>query len=54
MKTLSGGVLIETSSKKETEVLEKEIQAKCGDELEVHVHTLRKPRIIILKVPEEI
>jgi len=52
-KTLSGGVLIETNSKKEIEVLEKEIQTKCG-ELEVHVHSLRKPRIIILNVPEEI
>jgi hypothetical protein len=53
-KTLSGGVLIETNSKEENEVLDKEIQAKCGDDLEVHVHSLRKPRIIILNLPEDI
>jgi len=53
-KTLSGGVLIETDSKEEIEVLDKEIQSKCGDDLEVHVHSLRKPRIIILNVPEDI
>jgi len=53
-KTLGGGVLIETNSKEEIEVLDKEIQAKCCDDLEVHVHSLRKPRIIILNVPENI
>ena len=53
-KPLSEGVLIETKSKEEIEVLEKEIQVKCGDELDVHVHSLRKPRIIILNVPEDI
>ena len=53
-KTLSGGVLIETNSKEEIELLEKEIQVKCGDELDVHVHSLRKPRIVILNVPEDI
>jgi len=37
-KSFNGGVLIETNSKEEIEVLEKEIQAKCGDELEAHVH----------------
>jgi hypothetical protein len=53
-KLLSGGVLIKTNSKEKIEVLDKEIQAKCGDDLEVHVHSLRKPRIIILNVPEDI
>jgi len=53
-KTISGGLLIETNSKEEIEVLEKEIQIKCGDDLEVHVHSLRKPRIIILNMPEDI
>jgi len=53
-KILSGGVLIETNSKEENEVLDKEIQAKCDDDLEVHVHSLRKPRIIILNLPEDI
>jgi len=42
------------TTKEEIEVLDKQIQAKCGDDLEVHVHSLRKPRIIILNVPEDI
>jgi len=54
LKSLHGGVLIETKSLEEIEVLGKEIQTKCGDELEAHIHRLRKPRIIILNVPEEI
>jgi hypothetical protein len=53
-KLFNGGVLIETNSKEEIEVLDKEIQAKCGDELEANVHMLRKPRLIILNVPEDI
>ena len=45
-KTLnSGRVLIETKSKDEMEALEKDIQAKCGDELEINVHTLRQHRL---------
>ena len=47
-------MLIETNSIDEIESLGKEIQTKCGDELEAHIHRLRKPRIIILNVPEEI
>ena len=36
-KTLnSGRVLIETNSKEEVEALEKEIQAKCGGDLEIN------------------
>ena len=54
-KTLnSGRVLIETKSKEETEALDNEIQAKCGGDLEINIHTLRKPRLIILNVPEDI
>ena len=53
-KSFSGGVLIETNSEAEIEILGKEIQAKCGRELEAHVHSLRKPRLIILSVPEYI
>jgi hypothetical protein len=53
-KAFNGGVLIEMNSKEEIEVLEKEIQAKCGDKLEAHVHMLRKPRLIILNVPDDI
>jgi hypothetical protein len=53
-KSHNRGVLIETNSKEEIEVLDKEIQAKCRDELEAHVHMLIKPRLIILNVPEDI
>ena len=54
-KTLnSGRVLIETNSKEEIEALGKEIQAKCGGDLEINIHTLRKPRLIPLNVPEDI
>ena len=53
-KSFSGGVLIETNSKEEIEILGKEMHKKCGRDLEAHVHSLRKPRLIILNVPEDI
>jgi hypothetical protein len=54
-KTLnSGKVLIETHSKEEIEALGKDIEAKCEDDLEINIHTLRKPRLIILNIPEDI
>ena len=54
-KTLnSGRVLIETNSKEEVEALEKENQAKCGGDLEINIHTLRKPRLILLNILEDI
>ena len=53
-KSFSGGVLIETNSKEEIKILGKEIQEKCGKELEAHVHSSRKPTLIILNVPEDI
>jgi len=37
----------------ETDILGKEIQRKCGKELEAHIHSLRKPRHIILNVPDD-
>jgi hypothetical protein len=54
LKSLNGGVLMETNSIDEIELLGKEIQTKCGEELQAHIHRLRKPRIIILNVAEEI
>jgi hypothetical protein len=33
--------------------LEKDINAKCGD-LVANIHTLRKPRLIFLNIPEDI
>jgi hypothetical protein len=54
-KTLnSGKVLIEANSKEDIEALEKDIQAKCGDDLEINIHTLRKPRLINLNIREDI
>ena len=50
----SGRVLIETSSKEGIEALDKEIQAKCGGDLEVNIHKIRKPRLIIFNVPHDI
>ena len=34
--------------------MDQQIRAMCGDELEVRVHTRRKPRLIIINVPEDI
>ena len=41
------------NSKEETDILRKEIQRKCGKEVEAHIHSLRKPRLIILNVPDD-
>jgi len=54
LKSLQGGVLIGTNTIEEMEVLGKEIQTKCGRELETHIHRLRKPRVLIINVPEDI
>jgi hypothetical protein len=34
--------------------LEKDINTKCGGDLEANIHTLRKPKLIILNIPEDI
>jgi hypothetical protein len=55
LKTLrNGNVQIETGNKEDIEVLTKDIHDKCGDNLEVLVHNLRNPRIVIYNVPEDI
>jgi hypothetical protein len=54
LKSHNGGGLIETNSVNEIELLGKENQTKCKEELEAHIHIVRKPRIIILNVPEGI
>jgi len=51
-KSCSRGVIIETNSKEEIEDLDQDIRAKYGDELEVRVHKRRKPRLIIINIPE--
>jgi len=50
----SGKALIDTNSKEEIEALEKDINAKCGGDLEANIHTLRKPRVKILNISEDI
>ena len=54
LKTFNDSVLVETNIIGKTEALGREIKAKCGEDLEPHIHRLRKPRIIIINVPEEI
>ncbi|PSN39673.1 hypothetical protein C0J52_14421 [Blattella germanica] len=49
-----GRVLIEAPTKEVINVLSEEINAKCGNELEVHVPTLFKPRLVIRNVPEDV
>jgi hypothetical protein len=50
----NGKVVIETSSKEETEALEKDISAKYGGTLEVNIHKLRNPRLVTINIPEDI
>jgi hypothetical protein len=40
LKSVNGGVQIVTNSTDEVESLGKEMQTKCGDELETHIHRL--------------
>lgn len=49
-----GRIIIEARSKEEIEVLESNINNKCGETVEARVHKLFRPRIIILNVPEDI
>lgn len=49
-----GRILIEAGSEEEINSLSSAISAKCGEQLEIIKHTLRKPRLIIYNVPEEI
>jgi hypothetical protein len=49
-----GTVLTETGSKEEVEALEKDINANCGEKLEVDIHRLRGPRLEIFNIPEDI
>ena len=48
------GILIETGSEEEINALSSAISAKLGDQLEIVKHKLRKPRIIIYNVSEDI
>ena len=48
-----GRVQIETGNKEKIEILTRDIN-KCGDKLEVNIHKLRNPRIVIYNIPETI
>lgn len=50
----NGNILIGTNTKQEIEVLEKEIATKCAGELEANMHKLRKPRLKIYNIPEDV
>ena len=55
VKTISDrGILIETGSEEEINSLSSEISTKFGDQLEIIKHKLRKLRLIIYNVSEEI
>ena len=55
LKTLRDGrILIETCSEEELNSLIRAINTKCGEQLEIMKHKLRKSRIIIYNFPEEI
>ena len=55
LKTLRDGrIIIETGSEEEINTLSSAISTKCGEQLEVIKHKLRKPRLIIFNVSGEI
>jgi hypothetical protein len=51
---IDGKVLIQVGSTDETNLLSTTTSDKCGDVLEVTVPKLRKPRLIICNIPQEI
>ena len=55
VKTLRDrGIIIGTGSEEEINALSSEINTKLGERLEIIKHKLRKPRLIIYNVSEEI
>ena len=55
LKSLRDGkVIIEVGSKKEIDTVEEKIKERCGEELEIRVHRLRNPRLVILNTPTDI
>jgi hypothetical protein len=49
-----GRVMIEAGSKNEIETLGIKIKEKCEEELEVNIQKLRKPRVVLLNIPDNI
>jgi len=54
VKTTRDRGIIETGSEEESNTLSSEISSKLGERLEIIKHKLRKPRVIIYNVSEEI
>ena len=55
LKTLRNGTIrIETGSKEDIDILTKDINEKCEGILEAKLHTLRRPKLVIYNVPEDI
>jgi hypothetical protein len=50
----NGKILIETNTKEEMETLGKDINTKCGDKLETHIHKLRNPGLAVFNIPDDI
>jgi hypothetical protein len=50
----NGKVQIKAGSKEYIEILNKDVHEKCREKLEVTVHSLRNPRLIIYNIPEYI
>lgn len=49
-----GRLILESRSKEDIEVLSKEIEVKCSQQVEVNTPQLRNPNVIIFNVPEDI
>ena len=44
--------MIEADTKEETELLNSQIEDKCGDHLEINIRKRRNPRLIIYNIPD--
>ena len=51
LKSLRDGkVIIEVGSKKDIDTLEEKIKERCGEELEIRVHRLRKRFMLVFQI----
>ena len=55
MKSLRDGrLIIETGSKEEIDILSKQIEEQCGQQMEVNIPKRRNPNIVIYNIPDEL
>ena len=54
LKARTDGRVLITTSRKEAEVLQMDIQAKCGEEMVPILHRRRNPRKVLRNIPEDI